>query len=112
MCVNARHCCIVGIETERNTCTHVQKRGCQLETLQRYPTLEAQTKRYVDCGWPVAHAKDMMTIYGEVLPADERRRIERLEFFDEVEEWRLIQAHYMVCLARNNADTLQQLKLS
>mmetsp|Transcript_19858 Transcript_19858/g.34076 ORF Transcript_19858/g.34076 Transcript_19858/m.34076 type:complete len:94 (+) Transcript_19858:178-459(+) len=90
---------------------NLKKRGCVLETVLKYPSLESQIQRYNDCHWSIANAKDMLSVYNNVLDASERKRIERLEFFDEIEEWRLIQAHYMVCLARNNEKTLNRLKL-
>lgn len=38
-------------------------------------------------------------------PVD-RRRVERLEIFDEFEEWDLIQDHYCIALAVNDASGL------
>lgn len=36
----------------------------------------------------------MLEIYEKRIDRADRERIERIEFFDEVEEWRLIQNHY------------------
>ena len=42
----------------------------------------------------------MNTIYKTKLNAEgEKTRIERLEMFDEFEEWELLQSHYCICLA-------------
>ena len=33
--------------------------------------------------------------------SEERKRIEKLEFLDEIEEWQLIMGHYYIALAKN-----------
>lgn len=40
----------------------------------------------------------MSTIYREGLNFSEKARIEKLEMFDEFEEWELLQGHYCICL--------------
>ena len=43
----------------------------------------------------------MNTIYRDKLNAEgDRTRIEKLEMFDEFEEWELLQGHYCICLAQ------------
>jgi tRNA wybutosine-synthesizing protein 4 len=34
------------------------------------------------------------------LDAENRKRIERLEIFDEFEEWEMLQSHYCLCLGK------------
>ncbi|PHJ22061.1 leucine carboxyl methyltransferase [Cystoisospora suis] len=41
----------------------------------------------------------MNKIYDKFIPIHDRNRIQRLELFDELEEWRLIQAHYSIAVA-------------
>mmetsp|Transcript_65785 Transcript_65785/g.129128 ORF Transcript_65785/g.129128 Transcript_65785/m.129128 type:complete len:155 (-) Transcript_65785:70-534(-) len=56
---------------------------------------------------PLASAKstsawDMLSVYsapGFLCPAREKRRIEGLEFLDEIEEWQLLMKHYALCVA-------------
>ena len=75
-------------------------RGCPL--LGILPTLDAHAARLRDAGWARAEARSMADLYrGGVDPVD-RRRIERLEMFDEFEEWNLIQEHYCVALGVNS----------
>ena len=42
-------------------------------------------------GWGAARSLDMDTIYQRHLDAAEKARAERLEVFDEFEEWHMIQ---------------------
>lgn len=50
----------------------------------------------------------MTTIYSNKLDAAERGRIERLEIFDEFEEWILLQNHYCICLAQQYTDETKE----
>lgn len=78
-------------------------------------------------GWRFVSVKTMNDIYDHVIDADDKKRcapaararqtitrhdrIERIELFDEIEEWRLIQNHYCIALAKSADDVLPSLKL-
>ncbi|KAK8487041.1 hypothetical protein V6N11_046168 [Hibiscus sabdariffa] len=49
-----------------------------------------------------AVAWDMLRVYSKFVDANERRRIERLELFDEFEEWHMMQEHYCVAYGIND----------
>ncbi|KAM3207149.1 hypothetical protein ACQJBY_062390 [Aegilops geniculata] len=51
-----------------------------------------------------AVARDMLKIYNDFIDGGERRRIERLELFDEFEEWHMMQDHYCVAYGINDAE--------
>ena len=68
-----------------------QSRGCPLKGLHDTPDLEAQKQRFLGAGWDRADAFSMDDIYRRFLDKAELRRIERLEIFDEFEEWHMIQ---------------------
>jgi hypothetical protein len=42
----------------------------------------------------------MNEVYQERLDPIEKQRIDRLEIFDEFEEWNLLQSHYCLCFAK------------
>lgn len=67
------------------------------------PTLFAKEKLFLDQGWQMAVAWDMLRVYSQFIDAQERRRIERLELFDEFEEWHMMQEHYCVVCAVNDS---------
>ena len=47
----------------------------------------------------------MSEVYSSHLDAKERARIERLEMFDEFEEWNMLQSHYCLSLGKRIEDT-------
>jgi tRNA wybutosine-synthesizing protein 4 len=71
-------------------------RGCPL--LGIVSSLEAHRERLKKAGWGRAEAKTMNEIYKTCLDGNDVRRIQKLEIFDEFEEWDLIQEHYCIAL--------------
>jgi tRNA wybutosine-synthesizing protein 4 len=54
----------------------------------------------------------MNIVYRDRLNTDaERSRIEKLEIFDEFEEWDLLQSHYCLCLSARGASHAKILEL-
>lgn len=79
---------------------NLDNRGCSLLGFTAYPDLIAQQQRYRSCGFTHYAGWDMNDIYRYALgPLAEVKRIERLELFDEFEEWNMIQAHYHISVA-------------
>ncbi len=81
-------------------------RGCPL--LGIVASLEAHKERLIKAGWGRAEAKTMNEIYKSCLDANDVRRIQKLEIFDEFEEWDLIQEHY--CIAVGVIDNISPLE--
>ncbi|CAM8990963.1 unnamed protein product [Rhodiola kirilowii] len=82
---------------------NLESRGCGLLSLYATPTLHAKERLFLDQGWERALAWDMLKIYSQFINPRERMRIERLELFDEFEEWHMMQEHYCVAYAINDA---------
>eukprot|EP00850_Spirogloea_muscicola_P009396 SM000052S17788 [mRNA] locus=s52:594894:598379:+ [translate_table: standard] len=81
---------------------NLESRGCPLLGIEDTPDLESKTRRFTTCGWKVAQAHDMDEIYS-TLDATDLKRIERLELFDEFEEWHIMQEHYCIAYGFNDA---------
>ena len=57
-----------------------------------------------EAGMTSADCYNMSEIYAKRLDITERHRIEKLEIFDEFEEWKLLSKHYCLCLGKRIAD--------
>eukprot|EP00052_Salpingoeca_macrocollata_P018453 m.151577 g.151577 ORF g.151577 m.151577 type:complete len:300 (+) comp20701_c0_seq5:3063-3962(+) len=77
---------------------NLRTRGCALLGLEACPDLAAQKQRFLAAGFGQADALDMNGVYLR-LEEDDRKRIERIEMLDEMEEWQLICAHYCISWA-------------
>jgi tRNA wybutosine-synthesizing protein 4 len=85
---------------------NLEARGCSLRGIRAFPTIAAQRARYLSRGWSACRAADMNAVFAALAEADPEalRRACRLEIFDEFEEWRLIQGHYLMLLATKPAE--------
>ncbi|GLE02354.1 hypothetical protein PINS_up011192 [Pythium insidiosum] len=84
---------------------NIKARGCDLLSIRDYPTIEAQLERFRSSHFSMAQCWDMNDVYYKFLDATERAKREKLEIFDEVEEFHLLQAHYCVVVASKSSDS-------
>ncbi|KAF2076584.1 hypothetical protein CYY_002135 [Polysphondylium violaceum] len=82
---------------------NIEMKGCPLLSIQSFPEIKDQKKRYLDLGWNRVEALDLKQVHSYFINRDRVREIERLEIFDEFEEWDLIQSHYCFVLAIKSA---------
>ena len=87
----------------RTMVLNLKRRGCPLRSIERYPDEAALRLRFLERGYAAVRFADMNDVYYTHLPAalgaERIKAIERLEMFDEFEEWHLIQRHYFFVLA-------------
>lgn len=88
--------------------TNLRDRGCPLLCAHEYPDLGSITTRLKRFGFDEISAENMHEIYTEQLDAVDRLRVEQLELFDELEEYRLIQEHYYCAICLKQSSTSQQ----
>ncbi|TSQ01556.1 tRNA wybutosine-synthesizing protein 4 [Bagarius yarrelli] len=86
---------------------HFLKLNSKIHALCQYPDTTAQTERLLQRGWEKCVCLDMNQFYLGVLPEDERNRVEKLEPFDEFEEWHQKCSHYFILTASKGSLTSQ-----
>jgi hypothetical protein len=83
---------------------NLKSRGCPLLSILEYPTLEDQKKRFQGLGWDHVEVLDMNQVFSQIVVKDplEKKRIDSLEFMDELEEETLMHKHYCIALASHH----------
>lgn len=93
---------------------NLEQRGCNLLGYKECPTIESQIERMKQNFGENSQAEciPMNEVYKHKLNNDgEKTRIEKLEIFDEFEEWELLQSHYCLCLSKRGNAYQQILEL-
>eukprot|EP00924_Labyrinthula_sp_SR-Ha-C_P016902 maker-scaffold_6-snap-gene-18.48-mRNA-1 protein AED:0.02 eAED:0.02 QI:44/1/1/1/1/1/3/106/365 len=81
---------------------NLMRRGCPLKGLVAHKTPEMQVQRFEEkAGFTKCYCRDMNDIYYKYLNRELVRKTEKVEIFDEFEEFHLMQAHYCIVLAAN-----------
>ncbi|KAF2173495.1 hypothetical protein M409DRAFT_61878 [Zasmidium cellare ATCC 36951] len=79
--------------------SNLASRGIELRTLKRYYSLDAQRQRLRLSGFKGGQgARDVYQLWesDDWVSNTERERIEKVEWLDEIEEWKLLASHYCV----------------
>ncbi|EFA83732.1 leucine carboxyl methyltransferase [Heterostelium album PN500] len=83
---------------------NIENKGCPLLSINSFPEIKDQRERYLGFGWKRVDVLDMLDVYNYFIEKERVKETERLEIFDEFEEWYLIQGHYCYVLAINSQD--------
>ncbi|KAF8070720.1 S-adenosyl-L-methionine-dependent methyltransferase [Lyophyllum atratum] len=75
---------------------NLKLRNVSLLGAERYPTLEALPRRFLNTGFTTAHALTLREIRRTYIASEELERLSTLEMLDEVEELDLVLEHYAV----------------
>ncbi|KAI1480532.1 LCM-domain-containing protein [Daldinia eschscholtzii] len=88
---------------------HFEKLKTPLKSVFAYPNVNAQRDRFVKRGWPQVDVSTLWQIWADDqwLSADDRRKLDAIEPFDEWEEFAIFAAHYCVVIAKTNSITTQ-----
>ncbi|KAH0558416.1 hypothetical protein GP486_004923 [Trichoglossum hirsutum] len=80
---------------------HFDKLSTPLRCVHKYPLIKDQQQRFRDAGWPLAIAHDLWKLWGmpEFLTANQRAALNKIEPFDEWEEFALFASHYFLLFA-------------
>ena len=76
--------------------SNLRQRQIHMPTLQTYPTGKHQQDRLKAAGFEEASWKTVEGIWDTWVEKREKERVDALEGLDEVEEWKLLAAHYIV----------------
>jgi hypothetical protein len=94
--------------------SHFDKMSAPIHAIYRYPSLEKQAERLRSLGYECRYGEkdclavtddivDMNQFYQSILSAQERKAIETLEQFDELEEWHMKCRHYFIAVGFKGA---------
>lgn len=81
---------------------HFQKLHTPLRSIHIYPDLQSQKQRFYDAGWEAVRCVNLWELWSDpkVLAPFQRIELDRIEPFDEWEEFALFAAHYFLLTAR------------
>jgi len=80
---------------------NLEQRGTPLLGIYNCPDLSSQQLRFLSLGWGNSKALNMNEVYSK-LDKTRVQRAEKVEVFDELEEWFLIQDHYCISYGLND----------
>lgn len=82
----------------RTMLENLSYRNIFLRGIHAYPSVQSQVGRFRQY-FERVQGFNMLSIYNEHLPAEEKQRVERLEWMDEFEEWNLLLSHYVMLIS-------------
>ena len=93
---------------------HFTKLRAPLYSINEYPSLDDQEKRFKNLGWYQAHARNLWDLWSdeEYLGEYSRRSLDVVEPFDEWEEFSLFASHYFLLVASSSSSNLRDISFS
>ena len=87
---------------------HFNKLQTPLGAVQKYPTAVAQEERFKGLGWNKASARNLWQLWNDLgfISSQEHITLDKLEPFDEWEEFALFGCHYFLLVADNTSTIL------
>ncbi|KAI0595774.1 leucine carboxyl methyltransferase [Biscogniauxia sp. FL1348] len=87
---------------------HFEKLKTPLKSVNTYPTLQSQYDRFRSLGWEQVDVESLWQVWSsdKWLSATSRRELDRIEPFDEWEEFALFASHYCVVIAKSLPDNV------
>lgn len=79
--------------------SNLAARGVRMPGLERYRNAMDQVKRLQELGFQTIKYMPIDEIWDKWIDEIEKERVDGLEGLDEVEEWKLLAGHYLVCWA-------------
>jgi [phosphatase 2A protein]-leucine-carboxy methyltransferase len=89
----------------RTMISNLKTRNIHLHTLTAWPELGDQRARLIMQGFEAAKAEDTSYIWRHWVSAEEKERVGRLEFLDELEELELLLRHYCIAWGWRNGQS-------
>eukprot|EP00917_Polyrhabdina_sp_WS-2016_P010190 GHVP01022436.1.p1 GENE.GHVP01022436.1~~GHVP01022436.1.p1 ORF type:complete len:123 (+),score=27.03 GHVP01022436.1:356-724(+) len=87
----------------RQMLSNLAQRSIYLPSLEKYPDRESLEKRFLTLGWDTIESKLMTEIYDSISES-QQKIINQLEWLDEIEEWNLLQTHWVFCVAKRSKE--------
>ena len=80
---------------------HFDKLQTPLRAVQKYPTTTNQCERFKKLGWPIVSVCNLWELWGssDFASISERKELDKIEPFDEWEEFALFGCHYFLLVA-------------
>ena len=80
---------------------HFEKLQTPLKSIETYPRLADQERRFLRFGWPMVSARSLWDVWNDetLVSSNQRRSLQKCEPFDEFEEFVLFASHYFLLIA-------------
>ena len=86
---------------------HFNNLQTPLKNIDAYPRLSDQVQRFLGAGWDFVKAKSLWDIFNDpkFVSHEERITLDKVEPFDEWEEFILFASHYFLVVAEHHLDS-------